>query len=421
MNRLLINFLLFGLFAPGPAHHLRACSVFNASGIDKVFAATNKDWNNRETRILFIPATLDTYGRVYFGYQLDVGFQNVGGMNDQGLWYDGASLPARSDIANHYNKPRVKGELCEKALEECATVDEVIELYKYYYTPHWQGHSMWADRFGNSVIIEYGEKDVVFIKKEQGFQVMTNYYISDPGNSRWYNCYRFRAITEILEKANSFDVELMSEALEVSHKEGLTPTLFSNVYDLRNGEIYLYHFHYYDEFVHLNLAHELEKGDQYLEYPGLFHGIRLKSPADDEIVDGSVIELTWSGGAATYEIYCSTDSTFTNAQAIEVLNLSQNGSNLMGLSVLLFLGLLFVWPDRLKKRFTVMFICGLVFLGGCSGCSKLFISPQLPDAIDGSILLHDLKPATTYFWKIVALGDKGISSESIVRSFTTRN
>jgi hypothetical protein len=421
MKHILSNLLLLGLLGTGSVFQLMACSVFNASGIDKVFSATNKDWNNRETRILFIPATLDTYGRVYFGYQLDVGFQNVGGMNDQGLWYDGASLPARSDIMNHYNKPCVKGELCEKALEQCATVDEVIEMYKYYYTPHWQGHSMWADRFGNSVIIEYGEKDVVFIRKEQGFQVMTNYYISDPGNSRWYKCYRFRAISEILEKANSLDAEVMSEALEASHKEGMTPTLFSNVYDLKKGEIYLYHFHYYDELVRLNLSHELEKGDQYLEYPGLFHGIRLKSPADDEMVDGSAIEIAWSGAAATYELYCSTDSTFTNAQAIEVLSLSPGDSSLLGLSCLLILGLLSGWSVCLKKRFCVLLLSGLFFLGGCSGCSKLFISPNFPDTIDGSILLEDMNPASTYYWKIVALGDLGINSESLVRSFTTRN
>ena len=160
-----------------------ACSVFNASRIDKVYAATNKDWNNPETRIRFYAPSEGKYGRVYFGYQIPEGFQNVGGMNDQGLWYDGASLPARSDIYNHFDKPTVKGELCEKALEECATVEEVIQMYEHYYTPHWQGHSMWADRFGNSVIIEYGEKDVVCIQKEQEIQVMTNFYLSDPENN----------------------------------------------------------------------------------------------------------------------------------------------------------------------------------------------------------------------------------------------
>ena len=116
---------------------VKACSVFTASRVDKVYAATNKDWNNIHTRIRFYAPSEGKYGRVYFGYQVSEGFQNVGGMNEHGLWYDGASLPSRSDICNHFNKPKVKGELCEKALEECATVDEVILLYKEFYTPHW--------------------------------------------------------------------------------------------------------------------------------------------------------------------------------------------------------------------------------------------------------------------------------------------
>ena len=419
MSRSNTLLLLCGLLMAGPGMHIMACSVFNASRVDKVFAATNKDWNNRETRILFIPATPDKYGRVYFGYQLEEGFQNVGGMNDQGLWYDGASLPTRSDIENHYNKPRVKGELCEKALEECATVDEVIQLYKYYYTPHWQGHSMWADRFGNSVIIEYGEKDVVFVRKEQGYQVMTNFYISDPKNSRWYNCHRFNAITEILKKTGNLNVEVMTEALDASHKEGLTPTLFSNVYDLKKGEIHLYHFHCYDELVRLDLAKELEKGDQYLEIPRLFHGIRLKAPASEQLVDGTNVEIEWRGVAATYELYCSTDRAFADVEPVAVLNLPQSGSNLLGLSSLLILLVVTGLSGRIKNRIPVILLFGLLFLGGCSGCSKIFILPQTLHTMDGSFIVKDLKPETTYYWKVVALGETGINSESVPRAFTT--
>lgn len=419
MYRSITCLLLLGLLAPGEVMQLKACSVFNASGVDKVFAATNKDWNNRETRILFIPASEGKYGRVYFGYQLDVGFQNVGGMNDQGLWYDGASLPSRSDIENHYNKPRVKGELCEKALEECSTVEEVIELYRYYYTPHWQGHSMWADRFGNSVVIEYGEKDVVFVTKEHGFQVMTNFYLSDPKNSRWYNCHRFNVITEIVGKAGNLNVEVMTEALKASRKEGLTPTLFSNVYDLKKGEIHIYHFHNYDEVVHLDLAFELEKGDQYLEIPRLFHGIKLRAPACEQVVDGTNVQFEWRGGAATYELYCSANKSFSNAEPVEVRSLPQSDSSLLGLSSLLILGVLTGLSGRFNKKIPVIMFCGLTFLGGCSGCSKIFIAPQSPEVVDSGVTVGNLEPGTIYYWKVVALGESGINSESVVRTFTT--
>jgi len=396
----------------------RACSVFTASRIDKVFAATNKDWNNRNTRIRFYAPSEGKYGRVYFGYQVEEGFQNVGGMNEHGLWYDGASLPFRSDIYNHFGKPAIKGELCEKALEECATVEEVILLYKEFYTPHWQGHSMWADRLGNSVIIEYGEKDVVFIRKEQSYQVMTNFYLSDSTNLRWANCHRFKAISEILDRDEELSLELMTSALNVSHKEGLTPTLYSNVYDLKKGDIYVYHFHYYGEFVRFNLAEELEKGDQYLELPDLFYGIKTKSPRSDDLNAGSDICFKWSGGAAEYEVRYSEDHEFNKYNCEKVSNpLPDEAQRLRFAPVCIILFIAMSIPKRRGKY--LMFFSVLVLLGSCSSCAKLFISPQWPESMDFSACIKDLSPGRTYHWKVVSLVENRMSSESISQTFTT--
>ena len=153
------------------------CTVFMVANNTSFYGATNKDWWNLDTRLFVVPKTANLHGVVYLGYQIPEGFQNVGGINDQGLWYDGASLKARNDIDNYNNKPTIKGELCEKALRECSSVEEVIQLYKKYYTPHWGGHSMWADSNGNSVIIEFGETDVVFIPRSGDYQLMTNFPI----------------------------------------------------------------------------------------------------------------------------------------------------------------------------------------------------------------------------------------------------
>ena len=100
----------------------------------------------------------------------------------------------------------------------------------------------------------------------------------------------------------------MTRALELSHKEGLTPTLFSNVYDLKNGEIYIYNFHYYGEYVRINLAEELLKGDQYIDLPGLFSGIHLKSPSPGQELNGEDLFFEWSGEASEYEIRYSPES-----------------------------------------------------------------------------------------------------------------
>lgn len=398
---------------------LKACSVFSASKGEKIFGATNKDWNNTNTRILFIPSSDGKYGRVYFGYQIPEGFQNVGGMNDQGLWYDGASLPQRSDISNYFNKPTVKGELCEKALEECATVEEVIEMYEKYYTPHWQGHSMWADKYGNSVIIEFGEKDVIFVRKQGDYQVMTNFYISDPTNPRWYNCYRYNAITQLLSNSEELSVDLISSALNAAHKEGITPTVFSNIYDLKNGEIYVYNFHNYNEFVRLNLAEELSKGDQYLKMPELFHGIKLMSPKTEQVIDFSLVYFEWFGDAEIYKVFCSESSEFTNCVPIEVINSLQTSQETSYLYSMLF-GALFLGGIciRNKKSIAVLF-CLLMVCGSFSCCSKIFISPPSPSKIKTSVIVKELKPDTQYYWKVVGIGENGINSESTVQTFKT--
>jgi len=414
----LILVLCFGAGIGGM--EIKACSVFTASRIDKVLAATNKDWNNTCTRIRFYAPEEGKYGRVYFGYQVPEGFQNVGGMNEHGLWYDGASLPGRSDIFNHHHKPTIQGELCEKALEECATVEEVIQLYQKYYTPHWQGHSMWADRMGNSVIIEYGETDVVFLRKEHGYQVMTNFYLSDTANLRWSRCHRFNAIKEILGNAEELDVALMTRALEASHKEGLTPTLFSNVYDLKKGEIYVYHFHYYGEFVHIKLSEELEKGNQYLDLPQLFSGIRLKSPAPDQQLSGQEITFTWSGRSTAYELRYSPDRTFQEYKSVRVNPPHESQEDMQGCFPVGIVLLGFCLMGRYKKLLPLT-IVAIVLLKGCSGCSKLFVSPEFPDVVDFSVPVKNLAPGRTYYWNVLAMGDDGAQSESRVRSFTTVN
>ncbi|MBE9511529.1 MAG: linear amide C-N hydrolase [Bacteroidetes bacterium] len=397
----------------------KACSVFSASNGEKVFGATNKDWNNTNTRILFIPSSDGKYGRVYIGYQIPEGFQNVGGMNDQGLWYDGASLPQRSDVRNYFNKPTVKGELCEKALEECASVEEVIEMYQKYYSPHWQGHSMWADKYGNSVVIEFGEKDVIFVLKQGDYQVMTNFYLSDQTNPRWFNCYRYKTITRLLTDNKELSVELFTSALDAAHKEGITPTVFSNIYDLKNGEIYFYSFHNYNEFVRLNLAEELSKGNQYLKMPELFHGIRLKSPKTEQVIDFSQVYFEWFGDAENYEVFCSESTEFTNCEPIEVINSQLAGQEPSYLYSMFFGALLLGGICIRNKKSIVVLFCLLMVFGSFSCCTKLFISPPLPSKIKTSIIVKDLKPDTQYYWKVVGIGENGINSESTVKTFTT--
>jgi len=419
-NNILSSIILFMIVIfLNPADNSRACTIFSAASNGSVLAAANKDCENIETRILFLPSSDGKYGRVYFGYQVSGGFQNVGGMNEQGLWYDGASLLERSDIKNHYNKPTVNGELCEKALEECASVDEVIAMYETYFSPHWQGHSMWADKYGNSVIIEFGEKDVVFIRKKDNYQVMTNFYISDSTNARWYNSYRYNVANQMLSTNAEISNSLFSSILDAVHQTGMNPTVFSNIYDLKNGEIYTFNFHNYDEFVKINLAEQLSMGEQYYELPSLFSQIKLSEPAPGSEIDSSSVTFVWYGDAQTYNLYCSENPNFSDCVHFTVNDdqISQKYPIKFGsISLTLFLlGFIF---RRYKKIFIlVITFLPIIFLS----CElDIIISPYKPSQIEHTRTIENLKSNTKYFWKIIAIAENGILNESLVEDFKTK-
>ena len=47
-------------------------------------------------------------------------------------------------------------------------------------------------------------------------------------------------------------------------------TQYSNVYDLKKGLVFLYHFHNFEEVVCIDLKKELEKGAHEIDLPSLF-------------------------------------------------------------------------------------------------------------------------------------------------------
>ncbi|MBC8402197.1 MAG: hypothetical protein H8E14_11975 [Candidatus Marinimicrobia bacterium] len=409
----LIICLFLGLLSI-PAH---ACTVFSAAQDNIVLGAANKDWDNLETRALFIAPSEGKYGHVYFGYQIPEGFQNAGGMNDQGLWYDGATLPERNDIHNHHNKPTVKGELCEKALEECATVDEVIALYARYHTPHWQGHSMWADRMGNSVIIEYGDDDVVFLHKQNTFQVMTNHYLSDTVNTRWYNCYRYNLATDLLENSNTVSINSLRSVLDAVHQSGIPPTVYSNIYDLKNGKIYVHNFHNYDESLIFDIQLEMDAGGAYYKLPEMFQQIWLRHPVQNIEVDPSEVEFNWNGEAESYTLTISKDSTFSEEFiAINIDNQEENQSLIL-FGAVVFSGLLLVGFTKKANWTSLLIIVLYTWLVACS--IEGIISPYEPSDKEYTQLIYSLEPDQQYYWKISTEVEPGIVCESITQNFKT--
>ena len=247
-----------------------ACTAFMSSEDDVVLVGNNEDYYNPYTRIWFIPSAKGQYGRVYFGYD---DWRPQGGMNDQGLFFDGFATPPL-EVMLSKEKSKYRGNFFDKFMSECATVEAVLDLFDRYNLEFMLKFQLLiVDRTGDSAIIE-GDH---IIRKKNPYQVVTNFYQSRVAYKdfpcEWYKrgCLRYQIAENMLRKNRNVSVEYFRDILKATHQNTLfVRTLYSNIYDLKNGIIHLYYLHNYDHKVTINLNEELKKGRHYYDLPYLF-------------------------------------------------------------------------------------------------------------------------------------------------------
>lgn len=239
----------------------QACTAFCAAVGDRVLVGNNEDWNNPRTRLWFVPAAPGALGRMYVGFD-DLTPQ--GGMNERGLWFDGFAAPPvkvePSDL------PRYPGNLVEKAMSECGTVEEVARLFSQYDRSFLsQAILMFADATGDAASIEAN----AIVRKSRSHFVQTNFHQSRGPYGGGVD--RYTTATSMLDAAGgAISVDLFTRILDATHQYGFSPTLYSNIYDLRARTMVLYYFHDFEHPVRIDLLEELKKGKRILEIPALF-------------------------------------------------------------------------------------------------------------------------------------------------------
>jgi len=247
----------------------QSCTIIYASDGRTALAGNNEDWTNHLNDIWFLPPEKGKFGRVYFGLNFNGEHLPQGGMNDQGLFYDGASAETVIKTRDSTIIP-YEGDLIQKAMEECSTVEEVLKLYERYHMSVGDGQLLIGDRFGNSAILEATGS---IIRKKGKYQIATNFFQSriKPEN---ITDTRYRMANEIFEKSKNISVDLFRRILNATHWEeysgSMTVTLYSYICDLKKGDIYIYHFHNFEDVVKINLREELKKGERYLSILSLF-------------------------------------------------------------------------------------------------------------------------------------------------------
>ncbi len=216
-----------------------ACTIFSIVLDDgTVLAGNNEDYMYSINNSMVVTAPSDSgYGRICF-YNLSY---VQGGMNEYGLFYDGASCPS-SDVPYDSNKEQLDYNLGDIALSKCTSVEEVEKFFDNYNIPNsFCDHLLFTDATGASAVFEWMEGDIHIIHKghDENYQVITNYWLADPSLGG-YPCDRHDTAVELLQK-QSPSIELCASILDATKQNwGDGGTLYSNIYNLSSKEVYVF-------------------------------------------------------------------------------------------------------------------------------------------------------------------------------------
>ncbi|EAR01943.1 carcinine hydrolase/isopenicillin-N N-acyltransferase family protein [Maribacter sp. HTCC2170] len=253
-----VLFLFFGI---GLGH---ACSIiyYIDKNTGKIYVANNEDyWYDVDAYIQLTPKTKNKYARLWYGWD---DFAQ-GGVNEHGLFFDGAVTPEQEPIKG---AKKAKGNLGDDILANCKTVEEAIILIRKRNVGLNDAHIMFGDSTGNAVVIEWvnGKEKLINIKENR--LVMTNYLLSDPSKGN-YPCPRFDAIEKELnmietmnEPANMKKVGTAAARAVQSpftNNEGRTGgTLYSSFINISEMKFILVPKLDNDKIIQLNLNEEFQ-------------------------------------------------------------------------------------------------------------------------------------------------------------------
>jgi hypothetical protein len=239
------------------------CTVVYAADATSAFGGNNEDERNPLTNIWFVPGENGRYGSAFVGYD-DMVIQ--GGVNERGLFFD--ALGVRDvTVPQDPAKPAYTGQnLFFDLMTRCGSVACVREQFQSFSFPGpWNGQALFGDALGDSVIVE----PLAMIPKTDRFQVATNFFQSEvPASARTDE--RYVTATAMLAAADRPSKETIRDVLEATHQTGDVNTVYSTIYDLRAGLIYLYYFGDFTSETKFDVRAELAQGLHRYAIPDLF-------------------------------------------------------------------------------------------------------------------------------------------------------
>lgn len=260
INKTLVSLsvgLLLCVAAPRPA---LPCSGFTAHDGQTVLAGQNEDYYGEsyladvQTLMWFAPAESGLYGYVAWGY---ANHFSQGGMNDQGLFWDGFAT-ATHTVDGTGTAPFTMTTL-EEMMQVSATVGEALAfLQTHNLNAIAQAQYFLVDQYGDSAIFDGS----VTTWATEDYQVVTNWLMTQP-ELGGYPCWRYATMTDMMQNGLELTVDYFRSMAEAVHQGHLgTPiyTRYTTIGELNNGVFHLYYDLDYDNPLTFVLEDELALG-----------------------------------------------------------------------------------------------------------------------------------------------------------------
>lgn len=235
-----------------------ACTIFSAKDKNgNVWTGNNEDGIfDLNTYINVVAATNKTFGYFYFtGTKNPYEFPQ-GGMNEEGLFFDGNAVPI--SVYKNFNKkkdfPGGINQMIFSILGNCKTVQEVFNVFKIYRLQGLEGSQLhFADKYGNFGIIV---ADSMWLTKAN-YLISTNYNLCHP-NKDSIECWRYPIVERMLN-TREIGLETFRDICDSTSQKKWTN--YSNVQNLSTGDFWLYYAMNYSRPYKTNIKELLKKGN----------------------------------------------------------------------------------------------------------------------------------------------------------------
>ncbi len=234
-----------------------ACTCFSAFGDSNRLFGRNYDWETKSTYLLVFTDPPNGYSSVstvdlsFFNYDhstspTDADNQNIlrtipyfpfDGMNEKGVAVGMNALSSANPPSDPSKVTIGELQLIRLILDYAGSTTEAISLVQQYNIRMDDPpiHYLVADSSGHSVIIEFVDGEMKIIQNTNPWQVTTNFIITGSAAPNNPPCWRYRTAWETLSADNGTLAE--SDAMNLLQTVSLSITRWSNVFDLKSGNI----------------------------------------------------------------------------------------------------------------------------------------------------------------------------------------